>query len=150
VLINQKSIWNKLSPSDRKEVERAARDAVSESYAKSASAQCGKLQTLLEVNDRSAQLKPDGTPVLDAKGQPIPADLHVAQYGDLALQKLQQATDEYLQSLRGTTKLTADQREFRRVHDALLAYEKRIRFSWKPTSFPAQCELPGTTPVAEK
>jgi len=41
-----------------------------------------------------------------------------------------------------------DQREFRRVHDALSAYEKRIHFSWKPTSFPAQCDLPGSTPVA--
>jgi len=148
VLLNQKSIWNKLSAAEQKALQRAARDALSESYTKSASAQCGKLRALLAANDRSPQLKPDGSPVLDGKGQPIPADLHVAQYGDAALRKLQEATEQYLQSLRGGAEPTPDQREFRRVHDALSAYEKRIHFSWKPTSFPAQCDLPGSTPVA--
>jgi hypothetical protein len=139
VLLNQKSVYQRLPPADRRAVERAARDAVSESYAKSASGQCGKLRALLEFNDRSPQLKADGTPLLDAKGQPVPADLHVAQYGDAALQKLQQATEQYLQSLRGGKAPTPDQREFRRVHDSLLAYEKRVNFTWKPTAFPAQC-----------
>jgi TRAP-type mannitol/chloroaromatic compound transport system substrate-binding protein len=150
VLLNQKTIWNRLSPADRKAIERAGRDAVTESYAQSASAQCGKLRALLEVNDRSPQLKPDGTPLLDAKAQPIPADLHLAQWGDGALQKLQEATEQYLQSLRGGAEPSPEQREFRRVHDSILAYERRIHFAWKPTAFPAKCDLPSRTPVAAK
>jgi len=149
VLLNQKSLWGQLSRSDQKALERAGRDALSETYLKSASAQCDKLRTLLELNDRSAQLKPDGSPVLDAKGQPIPADLHLAQYGGEALQQLQAASEQYLQSLRGGAEPTPEQREFRRVHDSLLAYERRVHFAWKPTAFPAACKLAGpAAPVA--
>jgi TRAP-type mannitol/chloroaromatic compound transport system substrate-binding protein len=114
VLLNQTTIWKRLSRSEQKALERAGRDALTESYQKSASAQCDKLR----------------------------------EYGDEALQKLQEATDQYLQSLRGAAAPTPEQLEFRRVHESLLAYEKRVRFVWKPTAFPAACKLPGKAPVA--
>lgn len=141
VLLNKTTVWDVLSRSQQKALERAGRDALRESFEKSESVQCERLEELLAFNDDQLQLDAAGNPILDASGDSIPADLHVARYDRASLRRLRHATEGYLESLRGGDTPTAEQLEFRRVHDSVLAYERRIRFRWKPTTFPERCRL---------
>jgi TRAP-type mannitol/chloroaromatic compound transport system substrate-binding protein len=139
VLLEQNTLWNSLTSRQQRALERAGRDALRESFTTSESVQCERLSQLLAFNDGQVQLDPSGAPILDASGQPIPADLHVARYGRAALGRLQDATEAYLDSLRGADDPTPEQLEFRQVHDSILDYERRVRFRWRPTRFPQRC-----------
>jgi hypothetical protein len=139
VLLEQNTLWNSLSRRQQRALERAGRDALRESFSTSESVQCERLSQLLAFNDGQVQLDPSGAPILDASGQPVPADLHIARYGRAALGRLQDTTEAYLDSLRGADEPTPDQLEFRQVYDSILDYERRIRFRWQPTRFPQRC-----------
>jgi len=139
ILLNKTSIWDALSRSQQAALERAGRDALRESFERSESAQCERLQGLLAFNDAQLQLDGSGNPVLDASGATIPADLHLASYDRGSLRRLRAATESYLASLRGGAAPTAEQLEFRQVHDSVLAHERRIRFRWRPPAFPRGC-----------
>jgi len=139
IFLNKTTVWDTLSPTQQTAIERAGRDAVNDSFNTSASVQCDRLRTLLAINDTQVQLDPKGNPILDANGQPLPADLHIARYGNAAIQKLRTSNDLFLESLRGGRTPTQDQLEYRQVFDSILAYEHEIRFKWKPTEFPKEC-----------
>ena len=140
VLLEQSTLWNGLTRAQQRALERAGRDALRESFATSGSAQCDSLREILAFNDDQLQLDAAGTPIIDtSSGQPISADLHLASYGRAALRDLSRATESYLESLRGGEEPTPEQLEFRRVHDSVLDYERRIRFRWQPPRFPDQC-----------
>jgi len=139
VLLEQNTLWNGLTRKQQRALERAGRDALRESFETSESVQCEKLGELLAFNDDQVQLSPSGDPILDASGQAIPADLHIARYGRPALNRLQDAAEAYLDSLRGAAEPTPDELEFRQVYDSILDYERRIRFRWRPTRFPQRC-----------
>lgn len=139
VLLEKSTLWNGLTSRQQRALERAGRDALRESFETSESVQCERLSQLLAFNDGQPQLDSLGNPQLDASGQPIPADLHVARYGRAALHRLQDATEAYLDSLRGSDEPSPDELEFRQVYDSILDYERRIRFRWRPTRFPRGC-----------
>jgi hypothetical protein len=139
VLLNRTTIWDALSASQQRALERAGRDALRESFEQSESVQCERLEALLSFNDAQVQLDSAGSPILDAAGEAIPADLHVASYDRASLRRLRGATDDFLESLRGGGSPTAEQLEFRQVHDAILAYERRTHFRWTPARFPGRC-----------
>jgi hypothetical protein len=140
VLLNKTAIWDLLSHRQQRALERAGRDALRESFETSESVQCERLGELLAFNDAQPQLDAAGNPVLDAAGEAVPADLHVASYDRASLRRLGDATEAYLASLRGGASPTQDELEFRQVHDSVLAYERRIGFRWKPTVFPRRCD----------
>jgi TRAP-type mannitol/chloroaromatic compound transport system substrate-binding protein len=146
VLLNETTIWNNLSRSDQRALERAGRDALAESFEASESAQCEKLRALLAFNDEQVQLDAVGDPILDADGQAISADLRIARYGRAALRRLQDSTGAYLESLRGGANPTEDQLEYRQIYDSILAYERKIHFRWRPTQFPRECDLSDEPP----
>ena len=139
MLLNKTSVWNQLTHWQQRALKRAGRDALAESFETSESVQCERLGELLAFNDGEPQLDALGNPLLDAEGEPLSADVHVASYGRAALRRLRAATEDYLASLRGGDTPTENQREFRQVHDSILAYERRIDFEWKPTRFPRRC-----------
>jgi hypothetical protein len=146
VLLNETTIWNNLTRSEQRALERAGRDALAESFETSESAQCERLRALLAFNDEEVQLDATGNPVLDADGQPISADLRISEYGRPALRRLQDSTTAYLESLRGGANPTQDQLDYRQIYDSVLDYERRIRFRWRPTRFPRECDLPDDLP----
>jgi TRAP-type mannitol/chloroaromatic compound transport system substrate-binding protein len=139
VLLEQSTLWNSLTGRQQRALERAGRDALRESFETSESVQCERLSQLLAFNDDQVQLDPEGAPILDENGEPIPADLHVARYGRPALNRLREATEAYLESLRGAAEPSADELEFRQVYDSILDYERRIRFRWRAPRFPQRC-----------
>lgn len=143
VLLNKTAISDTLSRSQQRALERAGRDAMRDSFETSASVQCERLGALLAFNYGEVQLDAVGAPILDAAGEPVPADLHVARYGRAAIEQLQAATADYLDSLKGGDNPSADELEFRQIYDSILAYERRIRFSWRPTQFPRRCDFAG-------
>jgi hypothetical protein len=148
LLLNDASVWNALTPSQRQAIERAGRDALRASFAKSEAVQCERLQALLDFNDGQPQLDAAGTPLLDAGGEPVPADLHLAQYGAADLERLQAASESYLLELAGGDEPPDPaQLEFRQVFGSILEYERRTGSSWQPPGFPARCaELQGVAP----
>jgi hypothetical protein len=140
VLLNETTVWDVLSRSQQKALERAGRDALRESFTTSDSLQCERVRELLAFNDGQSQLDAAGQPILDAAGEPVPADLHLAKYDRASLRRLARATEAHLQSLRGGDEPTPEQLEFRQVHDSIRAYERDIRFRWRPTKFPWRCD----------
>lgn len=141
VLLNRAAVWDTLTPSQQRALERAGREAVRESFETSESVECDSLSELLGFNDGQVQLDSSGNPLLGADGEPIPADLHVSTYGRDAIRRLQDSTATYLESLRGGANPTQEQLEYRQIYDSILAYEESIRFRWKPTKFPRECDL---------
>jgi TRAP-type mannitol/chloroaromatic compound transport system substrate-binding protein len=139
VMLNESALWDVLSHSQQRAIERAGRDALRESFETSESVQCERLRELLGFNDGQPQLDAAGQPILDASGEAVPADLHLARYDRASLRRLARATDAYLDSLRGGDSPTLEQLEYRQVHDSILAYERDTRFRWRPTKFPAGC-----------
>jgi TRAP-type mannitol/chloroaromatic compound transport system substrate-binding protein len=140
VLLNETAIWDELSRSEQHAVERAGRDALSESFEVSESVQCGRLRELLAFNDGQPQLDALGNPIVDASGVALSADLQLAKYDRASLQRLEDATAAYLEVLRGGDSPTLEQLEFRQVHDSVLAYERSIQFRWRPPTFPGRCD----------
>lgn len=139
VLLNKTTVWNTLTRKQQRALERAGRDSVGDTFETSESVQCERLRALLAFNDGQVQLDAAGNPILDANGQPIPADVHVSDYGRPALARLQDSTAAYLESLRGGVNPTQEQLDYGQIYDSILAYEHRIHFRWKPTKFPTRC-----------
>jgi len=140
LLLNQTSVWDELTPHQRAAIERAARDALRESYATSDSVQCARWRQLLDFNDTEPQLDAEGQPLLDAEAKPLPADLHPARYEPADLERLRQATESYLRELAGGDSPERAQLEFQQVHDSILEYERGTGSSWQPPNFPGRCD----------
>lgn len=140
VIINKSSLWNTLDPSQQSAIEQAARDALQDSFQRSASVQCDALSRMFAHNNGQVQLNPDGSPVL-VDGQPVSADMKWAEWPDAALDRLQAATQVYLDSLKGSA---GDNADFTTVITALRSYMDRIHYKWKRNkfTFPDQCPKP--------
>jgi hypothetical protein len=139
VLLNKIAVWDKLTPSQQRALERAGRDALKTTYAVGEAEQCTRLQALLDFNDDQLQLDADGNPQLDRRGRPKPADLHLARYPAADLRRLQRASAAYLETLRGGAVPTPAQLEYRQIYDSILDYERRAQVRWRAPDFPERC-----------
>ena len=136
LLLNKTDVWDRLTPRQRAALERAAHDALVESYHESARVQCRAWREILGHNDGQDQLDAVGNPIL-IDGRPVSADVKDARWPREALDRLHAATQVYLDSLRGTA--TQDQRDYGVVLDTLQGYMRRMRFRYRPTDFPERC-----------
>jgi hypothetical protein len=134
VVINKSAVWDALSSDAQSAIERASRDALLESFEKSGSVQCDALKRMFTANDGQVQLDAYGAPLL-VDGKSVSADLKWSEWPRDAIERLQAATDAYLESLRGGASPTADQQDFATVIDSLRAFMADIHYKWKPNKF---------------
>lgn len=137
-----KDIWNSLTPAQRGAIERAAKDALIESYKANESVECAKLRDILDINKGFHQREVDGSRRL-LNGKPVSAAMTLARWPDDALKVLKEATDDYLAALSGpATGKTAAQQDFTRFYAALSQYTRNIAATrFDPGSFPATTGL---------
>jgi hypothetical protein len=139
-----KAVWNNLNAAQRAAIERAAKDAVKESYAAAESVECAKLKSILDINQGVSQRNVDGTPRL-VNGQPVSAAMTLAAWPDEALAVLHEATNHYLAVLAGPADpngKTEAQKDFAAIHQALTKFTQNIgATSFAPGRFPARTGL---------
>lgn len=139
-----KTAWTSLNAAQRAAVLRAAKDSVSASYNATESVQCAKLNAMLDFNKGRHQRNPDGTLRLSA-GQPVSAEITLAQWPEEALKVLLEARDEYLASLEGPdnpNEKTDAQKDFSTIWKAVKQYAASIgATNFDPGRFPAKTGL---------
>ena len=139
-----KAVWNSLNAAQRAAIERAAKDAVQESYRATESVECAKLKDILDINEGISQRNVDGTLRL-LEGKPVSAAMTLAVWPDDALAVLREATDQYLAALAGPADPNAKteaQKDFTALHQALTQYAQGIgATSFAPGRFPARTGL---------
>jgi TRAP-type mannitol/chloroaromatic compound transport system substrate-binding protein len=134
LMVNKTSVWNRLPGQHRRAIEQAAREALEESYYYSRSLQRRALDKILAHNDGQSQLDATGKPVR-VDGRTVSADMKLAEWPKEALARLKTATDEHLESLKGGTTPTVDQKDYAKVIGALRSYIKRIGYKWDAKNF---------------
>jgi hypothetical protein len=130
-MLNKTVVWDALSSSQKVAVERAAKDAMLESYSYSKKIQCKMLKGMLKFNDGQVQLDANGDPIL-VEGHTVSADMKMAEWSPPALERLQLATAQHLESLKGNGAPTVDQVAYQQVITAMQAYQQKIGFVWDP------------------
>jgi hypothetical protein len=134
LMLNKTEVWNKLSHSNRRAIEHAAKEALEESYWYSKSLQCKALKKILDHNDHEAQLDADGKPIV-VSGKPVSADMKLSEWPSDALARLKKATDEYLESVKGSSTPSADQKDYAQVLRAYQSFIKKTGYKWDPKHF---------------
>jgi hypothetical protein len=142
LMVNKSAVWDKLAPHHQRAVERAAKDALEESYWYSRSLQCGALKKILGHNDGQVQLDVDGRPTM-VNGRTVSADIKLTEWPKEALARLKTATDAYLESLKGGAAPTVDQKEYAQVISAVRSYLREIGYTWEARNFDysTECRL---------
>jgi hypothetical protein len=137
-----KDVWNGLTPGQRAAIERAAKDALVESYKANESVECARLKDILDINQGVHQRDVDGSRRL-VKGKPVSAAMTLARWPDDALKVLEEATKDYLAALAGPAEgKTPAQQDFTRFYTALTQYAKGIGATkFEPGTFPAKTGL---------
>lgn len=144
-----KDLWNTLSVDQQNAITKASEDSLSKSWESSSSVECETLQKILDFNDGQVQLNPDGTEKDCDLGTPgvqtCSADMVLAAFPDKAISDLQAGSAEFLESLKGNS---ADQVDYEFILNAVLDYESRAQFVWKPQNFPTDCpfNIPSSPP----
>jgi hypothetical protein len=115
VVFNRSQVWESLDPEQRSAIERAAREAVQESFAASGSVQCEYLARILGMNDGRTQRTAAGEPIPEAS-----ADVILTRWRSEDLARLRTSTLGFLESLGGGASPTADQMDYSRIMTALL------------------------------
>lgn len=134
VMVNKSAVWNTLDAATQAAIERAAKDALVDSYTRSGAVQCDALTKMLEHNNGQTQLDQDGNSIM-VDGNPVSADMKWSEWPKDALDRLQAATDAYLESLKGGAAPTPDQVDYATVIGALRSYMDDIHYRWKPNKF---------------
>ena len=138
-----KTIWNGLNAQQQAAIQRAAKEAVTESYKATQSIQCGKLGEMLAFNQGVMQRNHDGTQKL-VNGKPVSAKITLAHWPENDLKVLKQATDDYFARLEGGAEKTDAQSDFSIIAAAWKAHRKASGGeAFSPGVFPA----PGCTLV---
>ena len=137
-----KDVWNSLTPAQRAAIERAAKDALVESYKANESVQCAKLWDILEINKGVHQREVDGSRRI-LNGKPVSAAMTLTRWPDEALKVLKEATDDYLAALAGPAEGKTDaQQDFNRFYTAFRQYAISIgATSFDPGTFPGRTGL---------
>jgi hypothetical protein len=145
IMVNKSEVWEKIPHRHQWAIERAAKDALEESYWYSMTLQCGALEKILHHNDGQVQLDADGNPIL-VDGHPVSADMKLAEWPREALHRLSAATEKHFESLKGGDSPTADQQDYRTVINALQSYMKRTHYRWEANHFDysRQCRFEGS------
>jgi TRAP-type mannitol/chloroaromatic compound transport system substrate-binding protein len=141
LMVNKSSVWNKIPARHRHAIEIAAREALEESYWYSKSQQRRALDKILDHNDGQVQLDGEGKPIL-VEGRTVSADMKLAQWPKDALTRLKSAADAHLESLKGGSSPSVDQKDYTKVITALRSYMKRIGYKWDAKNFdysPEKC-----------
>lgn len=139
-----KDVWNGLSAAQQEAIERAAKDALLESYETTDSVQCERLQNMLDINQGIDQRNVDGTVRL-IDGNPVSAAMTLATWPDEALDVLLEARDALMASREGpedpTAKTDAEQ-DFTAIWGALQEYVASIGAEqFDPPTFPGSVGL---------
>lgn len=137
-----KDVWNGLTPVQRGAIERAAKDALVQSYKANESVQCAKLKDMLDINRGVHQRDVDGTRRI-INGRPVSAAMTLTRWPDDALAVLKEATDDYLAALVGPAEgKTAAQQDFTRFYTAFRQYASSIGATrFDPGTFPGRTGL---------
>ena len=137
-----KPVWNGLSDAQRAAIQRAAREALTESYKATESIQCERLEQMLAVNTGVMQRNHDGSVKL-VDGKPVSAKITLASWPEADLKVLKQATDDYFAKLEGGAEKTDAQKDFSIIAAAWKSHAKAVGGdTFKPGTFPAPgCKL---------
>jgi hypothetical protein len=142
LMVNKSDVWDKLPTQYQHAIERAAKEALEESYWYSRSLQCSALRKILDHNDGQVQLDVDGRPIM-VNGHTVSADIKLVEWPKEALVRLKNATDAYLESLKGGATPTIDQKEYAQVINAIRSYLHGIGYTWEAKHFDysTECRL---------
>jgi len=90
-----KEVWAQLSAEQQAEIQRAARESVSESHAATESVQCTRLNDMLNINRDIKQREKNGD-VRENNGEPVSAQMTMTRWPEKDLEELQNATAAYM------------------------------------------------------